>query len=79
MKESLQPIPECLGEVVNSHQTAQHWYSTRTHKTFETNVKPKPSSKKIREINRGAVFTEENFIVIKKKAHLENNCLLHEN
>lgn len=29
-------LPACLSEVVNSHQIAQHRYSTGTHEAFET-------------------------------------------
>lgn len=48
-----------------------------THPQDLNKRKTKTLIQKVRKINREAVFTEENFIAIKKKAHLENNCLLH--
>lgn len=35
LREHFNNSPACLKEVVNSHQIAQHWYSTCTHKTFK--------------------------------------------
>lgn len=35
LREHFNNSPACLNEVVNSHQIAQHWYSTCTHKTFK--------------------------------------------
>lgn len=40
-------------------------------------IKSQPSPKNVCKISRETVSAEENFIAIKKKPHLENNCLLH--